>query len=215
MALGATTAIAALASCSGVSGSGPGPAAPDCSTLLAAAVQYERSGTGDIDSVMQSLSENCSDAYDIAVDYLANSTDSAFSLDSCEDLLGYDVRPEAVQLLAEDGKCGYDAITDAPITPPEPAWPNDGVAWDQARAHAGSIQRVCGPLMSSRETYDGTFVNVGADYPASNRFTFVFWNTHLEPIPAGAIVCGTGEVYLYEGVAQIEMYEPGALEIWQ
>lgn len=69
--------------------------------------------------------------------------------------------------------------------------------------------------MSGRETADGTFVNVGRDYPSADRFTFVFWDIHLEPIASGTTVCGQGEIYLYEGVAQMEMRDPGAFEHWE
>lgn len=90
------------------------------------------------------------------------------------------------------------------------------MGWDVARQYAGTVQRVCGPLMSVRETSDGTFINVGRDYPSADRFTFIFWDMYLEPIPSDAVVCGTGEIYLYEGVvAQIEMWDPSALEIWR
>ena len=61
-------------------------------------------------------------------------------------------------------------------------WPDGGLGWDRAREHAGTVQRVCGPLMSVRDTDDGTFVNVGRDYPAADRFTFIFWDIYLEPI---------------------------------
>ena len=65
------------------------------------------------------------------------------------------------------------------------------------------------------ETDDGTFVNVGQDYPSASRFTFIFWDTYLEPIDPGATICGSGGIYLYEGVAQIEMWDTAALEIWR
>lgn len=36
----------------------------------------------------------------------------------------------------------------------------------------------------------------------------------LQPITADATICGSGEIYLYEGVvAQMEMWDPGVLEI--
>ncbi|MEV8134344.1 hypothetical protein [Microbacterium aurantiacum] len=206
--------FAFLTACTSGYGYSSNDAGPSCSDLLSAAVQYERSGTGSIDSVMQALTDNCSDEYEIAVDYLANSTDSEFSIDSCDELLGYGMRSEAVELLAQDGRCSFGEPA-APAAPAAPAWPDGGLGWDEAGAQAGTVQRVCGPLMSVRGTDDGTFVNVGRDYPSADRFTFIFWDIYLDPIEAGATVCGNGEIYLYEGVAQMEMWDPSALEIWQ
>lgn len=98
---------------------------PNCSQLLTAAVNYERYETGDIDSTLQALTDNCSDEYEIAVDYLSNTTDSDFQNDSCDELLGYGVRAEAVTLLEQDGVCTFgggdrDAV---------PAWPDGGLGW--------------------------------------------------------------------------------------
>lgn len=187
-------------------------AAPTCSELLSAAIAHERSGTGDIDSILQTLSGNCSDEYEIAVDYLSNSTDGAFRIDSCDELIGYGTREESVALLEEDGRCSFGQV-DAPA---DSGWPDGGVGWNQAHEHVGTVQRVCGPITSVRQTDDGTFVNVGLDYPSPDRFTFVFWDFYLDPIESDATVCGSGEIYLYDGVvAQMEMGDPGALEIWR
>ena len=201
--------VVATTACTSVSSSSA-HAPPTCSQLLAGAIAYERSGTGDIDSTLQALGDRCSDEYEIAVDYLSNSTDSAFSIDSCDELIGYGVREESVALLEQDGRCSFGQAEAAA----GPEWPDDGLGWDHAREHAGTVQRVCGPLMSVRDTDDGTFVNVGRDYPSADRFTFIFWDIYLEPIETGATVCGSGEIYLYDGVAQMEMWDPSALEIW-
>ena len=203
--------VASATACTRGSSSSTAYAEPSCSQLLTAAVQYERTGAGDIDSILQALADNCSDEYEIAVDYIAHSTDSEFSIDSCDELIGYGVRRESVALLEQDGRCSFGE--GAPVVSPE--WPDGGLGWDEAREHAGTVQRVCGPLMSARETADGTFVNVGQDYPSAGRFTFIFWDVSLEPIAPGATVCGSGEIYLYDGVAQMEMWDPGALEIWR
>jgi len=94
-------------------------------------------------------------------------------------------------------------------------WPEGGLGWVEAGGHVGTTQRVCGPLMSVRETADGTFVNVGRDYPSADRFTFIFWDIYLQPIESDATICGRGDIYLYDGVTQMEMYSASALEIWQ
>ncbi len=70
--------------------------------------------------------------------------------------------------------------------------------------------------MSIRGTEDGVFVNVGQDYPSSERFTFVIWGDWwLDRIPDDAVLCATGEIYLYDGVGQIELGDPGEIEIWR
>ncbi|GAA5517979.1 hypothetical protein Lsed01_00396 [Demequina sediminis] len=173
-----------------------------------------------MNSVLQALSDNCSDEYDIAVDYVAHARDSEYGSDSCDELLGWGMRAEAVELLEQDGWCSFSTAGTADESSwrsvgQGATWPEDGLGWDQAAAHVGEVQRVCGPLMSSRETEHGTFVNIGADYPSVDRFTFIFWDIYLEPIDADATICGSGEIYLYEGVTQMEMTDPSALEIWQ
>lgn len=186
--------------------------APTCSQLLTAAVNYAQSESGDINAVMQALMDDCSSEYEIATDYLSNARDSEFSIESCEELLDYDIRPESVRLLERDGWCSYGETESVAVAP---EWPEGGLGWDNARSYAGTVQRVCGPLMSMRQTEDGTFVNLGRDYPSPDRFTVIFWDYYLDPIPADATICGNGEIYLYDGVAQMEMWDPSALEIWR
>jgi hypothetical protein len=48
------------------------------------------------------------------------------------------------------------------------------------------------------------------------RFQIVLWDIGvLEPIAAGATLCTTGTITVYEGVPQIELRDPGAVEIYQ
>ncbi|MBF0671786.1 MAG: hypothetical protein IR160_04285 [Salinibacterium sp.] len=208
----AVALVAPLTACAHPPSSAPGNSELNCSQLLTSAIAYERSGSGDIDSVLQALSDHCSNEYEIAVDFLANSTDSAFSIDSCEQLLEYGTRRESVTLLEQDGRCTFGGGAGGAVVGPE--WPEGGLGWDAAGQYAGTIQRVCGPLISARETADGTFLNIGQDYPSPTRFTIIFWDLYLQPIQPGATLCGSGEIYLYNGVAQMEMRDPAALEIW-
>lgn len=99
--------------------------------------------------------------------------------------------------------------------PVEETWPEGGLGWNQAHEYGGSIERVCGPLRSKRPTGWGIFVNVGHDYPSSKRFTFITWGDWwMDPLPSGSTICAAGNIYLYEGVPQIELSDPGQLEIW-
>lgn len=148
--------------------------------------------------------------------------------------LGKYIDAELMNMLESYGECDGAPLADryeASIPPiaevtsaaPETAddrqsvWPGgDAVGWNEAAAHVGTTQRVCGPLTSIRATGDGTFVNIGKDYPSADRFTFIFWNIVLDPIDSDSVVCGLGEIYLYDGaLAQMEMWDPAALEIWR
>lgn len=176
---------------------------------------------------MDHLSRSCSTEYGIAVDYfsLSASQKADGARQSCEELmelLDYGISIEAIRLVAEDGLCSSDGTpaeeTVSVDTKPgaaEEKWPEGGLGWDEARTHAGTVQRVCGPVATVRETEDGTFINVGMDYPSADRFTFIFWDTYLDEFDTNSTVCGTGEIYLYDGVvAQMEMTDPTSLEIW-
>lgn len=186
-----------------------------CDSLLARVVQLERTtDTSDaMDIDLDELGHRCPDDYEIAVDYISSvGLASESLLASCVELAEYRVRTEAIELLREDGLCesGTDPLPDAVL------WPNSGLGWDVAKDHVGTSQRVCGPLASVRGSTDGVFVNVGQDYPNPERFTFVIWGDWwLDPVPEDATICGVGEIYLYEGVAQIELVAPSDLEIWE
>jgi hypothetical protein len=61
---------------------------------------------------------------------------------------------------------------------------------------------------------DDVFLNLGRDYPDPKRFQIVVWDIGgLEPIASGTTLCTAGQVTLYQGVAQIELTDPGQIEI--
>ena len=87
--------------------------------------------------------------------------------------------------------------------------------WNQAAENAGTTQRVCGPLAGGGNSEDDVFLNLGRDYPDSDRFQIVIWDVGgLEPIDGGVTLCTTGEITLYEGVAQIELTDPSLIDIY-
>ena len=93
--------------------------------------------------------------------------------------------------------------------------PGGGLAWNEAAAHVGEVQRVCGPLVTVRNSTDDVFLNVGRDYPSKSRFTIVLWDIGgIEPIASGVTVCTTGLITSYQGIAQIELRDASAVEIW-
>lgn len=94
--------------------------------------------------------------------------------------------------------------------------PGGGIAWDQAVDYAWTTQRVCGPLAGGGNSEGDVFLNLGRDYPARERFQIVVWDVGgLERIEDGVTLCTSGQITLYEGVAQIELTDPGLIEIYK
>ena len=94
--------------------------------------------------------------------------------------------------------------------------PGGGIAWHEAANHAGTVQRVCGPLAGSGNSTDDVFLNLGRDYPDPERFQIVLWDVGgVEPIPYGATLCTYGQITLYKGVAQIELETASLVQIYE
>lgn len=206
-----------LTGCSYGSGSGTSYQAPDCDGVLADALQGVRAAaaSGATDSKFQWLTENCSYEYEILVDYTSarGSAQGAFGPDSCEELTQYLV-PEAIDLLRADGLCTSGSAAAAAPAPVEQ--PGGGIAWNEAVGYAGTEQRVCGPLAGGGNSDDDVFLNLGRDYPDPGRFQIVVWDIGgLEPITGGVTLCTSGEITLYEGVAQIELTDPSLISIYE
>lgn len=199
------------------SGSNSGSQAVTCSDVAASVIQRERVGdtAGAINSEIQWLSDNCSEEYDIAIDYISNAglAKGQFGAESCDFLLSRNIHPESVRLLQVDGLCtGSGSTVDAPSSS---QWPNGGLSWDQAVNYVGTSQRICGPLMSMRISDDDVFLNIGRDYPDSQRFVVVVWDIGgVKAESPGVTICASGTVTFYNGVAQIELRDLGPIEIW-
>ncbi|MBC9927165.1 hypothetical protein [Leucobacter sp. CX169] len=113
---------------------------------------------------------------------------------------------------AEPLPSASDPLLSAPA--PE-TQPGGGIPWNQAVDHAWTTQRVCGPLAGSGNSYDDVFLNLGRDYPDPKRFQIVVWDIgSLESIAGSATLCTSGQITLYEGVAQIELTDPSLIEIY-
>lgn len=189
----------------------------NCRQTYEDALVLERTGdtSQKLLNMVQSLFESCPTEYKVYTDYLEIVVGTIEQgVQSCDYWRTPAIGEESVRLLREDGLCLVEPVTPPP--PTKPTWPDGGLGWDEARGYAGSWQRVCGPLKSVRVLDYGVFVNVGVDYPSSDRFTFVIWGDWwLEPIPASSTICASGNIYLYEGVvSQIELGHPNELEIW-
>jgi len=209
----------ALSGCSGVdAGTGPPQAEVTCDDALATVVHRERTGdtAGAINSELDWLGDNCPTEYGTFADYAsAKATTAQLGQDTCASWTQY-IRQEAIDLLAEDGLCSNGVA--APVADPQgvEALPGDGILWSDASDYAGTTQRVCGPLAGIGSSTDDVFLNIGLDYPDPGRFTIVLWDIGgVEPIAAGAMLCTSGPITLYEGVAQIELRSASSVEIYE
>ncbi|TFB51961.1 hypothetical protein [Cryobacterium tagatosivorans] len=217
--IAAPLTVLLLTSCSSYGGStNRSEPSITCDDVLAKVVDRERVGdtAGAINSEIDWLSSKCSAEYDVFVDY-ASTKGSAeqFGPDACDSLTQY-IGREAIVLLSEDGLCSSGAAGSPVDAPVGESQPGGGIAWNEAVNYAGTTQRVCGPLAGSGNSKDDVFLNLGRDYPDTGRFQIVLWDVGgVEPIPHGTTLCTTGEITLYEGVAQIELKSASLVEIYE
>ena len=189
-----------------------------CDDVLVTVVDRIRTDdtAGAINSEIDWLSSNCSAEYGVFADYasMRGSVEQS-GVDSCDSLTQY-IGREAIALLSEDGLCSDDTAG-SPVDTSELAnQPGGGITWNEAVNYAGTTQHVCGPLAGSGNSNDDVFLNLGRDYPDTGRFQIVLWDIGgVEPIPSGRTLCTTGEITLYEGVAQIELESAGQVEIYE
>ena len=103
------------------------------------------------------------------------------------------------------------------------ATPN-AVAWEEAIQHVGETTTVCGPVMSAYYSSSSrgkpTFLNIGKKHPDPERFTVVIWGRNrskFSPSPEEMYnrktICVSGEITEYNGVAEIEVSEPGQIVV--
>ena len=194
-----------------------GSAEPTCSEALAAVVQLEHANdtTGTIDSDLDWLGDNCSAEYKVFTDYAsAKVTVTRLGADECASAAAR-IRPEALALLRQDGLCTAGNSGPAGSTPPVDSVPGGGIAWNEAARYAGTTQRVCGPLAGSGASTNDVFLDLGRDYPDPARFQIVLWDVGgIEPIALGSTLCTTGQITLYNGVAQIELHSASQVLIY-
>ncbi|GAA1233067.1 hypothetical protein JOF42_000792 [Microbacterium phyllosphaerae] len=189
----------------------PSHAAPDsCQEVFDAALSQERAGdtAGSIGEKIDWLNSSCPEEYDALVGYISSKGSIAqFGADAC-DVWVDRVGEAATALLRADQLCSASAAASAQA-------PSDGsISWDQAIAHVGESQYVCGPLASIRGSDDDVFLNLGRDYPDVARFTIVLWDVGgVESIPSGTEVCTSGTITNYDGAAQIELNDVSAVKV--
>ena len=109
-----------------------------------------------------------------------------------------------------------------PSTAPKADLPAGAISWDKAKDHIGDRTTVYGPVAGTNygATSNGrpTWINIGKDYPSSERFVVIIWGENRGNFPQapevyylGKTICVTGLIQEYNGVPQIEVTEPSQI----
>ena len=98
-----------------------------------------------------------------------------------------------------------------------------GIPWDEAKYHIGERATVSGPVAGTKygATSSGkpTWLNIGKDYPSSERFVVIIWGENRGNFPQppedyylGKTICVTGLITEYNGIPQIEVKDPSQIQ---
>jgi hypothetical protein len=98
------------------------------------------------------------------------------------------------------------------------------VDWSEAGRYLGWNKVICGPVASANyaasSTGSPTILNIGNDYPSTNRFVVIIWGKYRDYFPSplesfyrGKTICVQGEVGFYEGVYEVEVAYPNDIEV--
>jgi len=214
----ALTACSSSAYSGGSAANAPQSQSVSCDEVMQSVLQRERVGdtAGAINGEMQFLMDNCPSQYDAVTGFIAAKIGIASSgFEPC-DVWPSRVGEEATALLRAEGLCEGGGNSANAGGSEQSGQPGGGIAWSEAGAHVGSTQRVCGPLRSQRPWENNVFLNIGLDYPDPGRFTIVLWEVgEVETLNPGVTLCVEGRITSYEGVSQIELYDPSRVEIWE
>jgi hypothetical protein len=112
--------------------------------------------------------------------------------------------------------------TETPTTP-ETGLPAGAISWDKAKDHIGDRATVCGPVAGTKYGDTGrgkpTWLNIGKDYPSSERFIVIIWGENRGNFPQppetyyyGKTICVTGLIQEYDGIPQIEVTSPDQIQ---
>jgi hypothetical protein len=95
------------------------------------------------------------------------------------------------------------------------------VSWNTARKHVGRVVTVRGPVVdtyfASSSNGQPTFLNLGARYPDTRRFTVVIWSEHRARFGRPEVryyrrtVCVRGLVEMYNGAPEIQLASPSRI----
>jgi hypothetical protein len=98
------------------------------------------------------------------------------------------------------------------------------IRWQVAENYVGQRRKVRGPVRSTvyarRSRGRPTFLNVGRPFPNPQRFTVVIWGRYRRRFPnpperlyRDEYICARGRIRLFEGVPEVFVSSPGAIEI--
>ena len=128
--------------------------------------------------------------------------------------------------LAQSGAETVPAPSTTPETTPKtetPPAPAGAISWDKAKDHIGDRATVYGSVAGTKygSTSSGkpTWLNMGKDYPSSERFVVIIWGENRGKFPQppedyydGKIISVTGLIQEYKGIAQIEVTTPDQIQ---
>jgi len=106
----------------------------------------------------------------------------------------------------------------------EPQIPSDAIDWTEAGQHVGQVVTIYGTVAGARfvsgSNGQPTFINIGVDHPNQNRVTAVIWGENRgnfsqapEIMYRGRTITVTGEVYIFDGAANIEVTSPAQIQV--
>lgn len=107
---------------------------------------------------------------------------------------------------------------------PAPSIPDGTISWEEASSHIGETVSIYGPVVNSyyasKSNGKPTFLNIGAQYPDTTGVTAVIWKEDASAFPddyqecyTGKNVIVTGELYLYDGEANVKLTNPGQIVV--
>jgi hypothetical protein len=98
------------------------------------------------------------------------------------------------------------------------------IRWQNAENFVGQRRAVRGPVRSTFYARGSngrpTFLNVGRPFPNPQRFTIVIWGRYRNRFPSpperlyrDEYICASGRIRLFEGLPQMFVRRPGAIDI--
>lgn len=134
------------------------------------------------------------------------------------------VSASAVQSQNTPANAASAEATVVPNQNAQPSIPDGAIQWSHASDHVGEVVMVYGRVMSTKYASSSngspTFLDLGATYPDRDRVTITIWGRNRSAFSSapemfyrGKTLCVKGEVYLYNGVCNIEVSSPSQIAV--